>query len=404
MIPGYWAQELKKGVETSLADLDKLDYERGRPGRVQERRQGPRGLVLQWHITERCNWRCAHCYQEHYSAEELRFRDLLNIVEQYKQLLGSLTQQAQPFQIRGHINVSGGEPFIRRDFLDLLEVFSANKHWFSFGILTNGSFIDEAMAIRLRKLGAAHVQVSIEGARLTNDSIRGPGALKKTVSALKHLVRERVPSAISFTAHRANFREFAEVARLGRQLGVSRVWSDRLIPWGSGSTLRDQVLSPEETREFFEVMYNAHSEAVRKFCRTQILMHRALQFLVAGGRPYRCAAGDTLITVQPNGDVYPCRRMPILVGNLMETSLLELYYSSDLFRALRNPERVSDGCEDCIYSGVCRGGLKCLSYALTGDPFKADPGCWLALSEGKARGHEECPPLTQLQLGSSCHE
>ncbi|MEA3325633.1 MAG: SPASM domain-containing protein, partial [Euryarchaeota archaeon] len=76
----------------------------------------------------------------------------------------------------------------------------------------------------------------------------------------------------------------------------------------------------------------------------------------------------------PNGDLYPCRRMPIRAGNLLETPLIELYYESDLFCALR--KRISEGCEGCFYSGLCRGGLRCLSYALTGDPFTTDPGCW----------------------------
>jgi radical SAM protein with 4Fe4S-binding SPASM domain len=115
-------------------------------------------------------------------------------------------------------------------------------------------------------------------------------------------------------------------------------------------------------------------------------MIRALQFLVAGERPYRCRAGDSLITVMPNGDVYPCRRMPILVGNLMETPLAELYYRSDVFRALRDSQRVSDGCDVCRYAGVCRGGARCVSYAMTGDPFTADPGCWLAGGRCRSEG------------------
>lgn len=348
----------------------------------------PGFLKLQWHITERCNLRCAHCYQEAHSDEELRFQDLLRVLEQFKDLLDQLSC-GSPFPVRGHITVSGGEPFVRQDFLELLEVFHANKDVFSFAILTNGSFIDEVMARRLRKLSPSFVQVSVEGTQATNDSIRGPGSFEKTITALKHLVRERIYSVISFTAHRRNFREFTEVARLGRELEVSRVWADRLIPCGSGSTLREQVLSPDETLEFIEIMHRAQGEASRTFCRTEIAMHRALQFLVAGGRPYHCGAGDTLITVQPNGDLYPCRRMPIRVGNLMETSLVELYNKNGLFRVLRNRDYVSKGCEGCSFSGQCRGGLKCLSYALTGDPFKADPGCWRTLTEQKAVGCEE---------------
>lgn len=339
-------------------------------------------MVLQWHITERCNWRCAHCYQEGYSGEELEFKDLLNIKGQFVELLDHLNYLKSPATIRGHINISGGEPFIRHDFMDLLEVFKSDKEKYSFAILTNGSFIDSTVAKCLRELGPTFVQVSIEGTPVTNDKIRGAGAFKKTVSALKNLKQEKVPSVISFTAHRNNFLEFPEVAKLGCQLGVTRVWADRLIPEGSGADLMEQLLSPKETKDFFETMYTARGESLQSFCQTNIAMQRALQFLIGGGRPYQCAAGDRLVTVQPNGDLYPCRRMPICVGNLLQTSLLELYSNNNLFLALQDQNHISNECKDCTYVKHCRGGLKCLSYAVTGNPFNADPGCWLKKSKG----------------------
>lgn len=39
-----------------------------------------RGLLLQWHIMERCNLRCAHCSQKNNSGEGLRFQYLLEVV------------------------------------------------------------------------------------------------------------------------------------------------------------------------------------------------------------------------------------------------------------------------------------------------------------------------------------
>jgi radical SAM protein with 4Fe4S-binding SPASM domain len=346
-----------------------------RPEACQAAPHRPIGLLLQWHVTERCNRRCAHCYQEGYSGEELPFPDLIRVLEQFKNLLRSRSSEARGFPVPGHVTVTGGEPFVRRDFLNLLELLASDRARYSFAILTNGSFIDEKMARRLRRLGPAFVQVSIEGSRATHDAIRGPGDFDRTLSALKNLVRERIRTLISFTAHRANFRDFGEVARLGRRLRVSRVWADRLIPRGAGA--ENGALTPTETREFFEIMHRARTEAARSwFGRTEVSMRRALQFLVGGGAPYRCAAGDTLVTVQPNGDLVPCRRMPIRVGNLMETPLVELYQESDLFRALRDRDQVSDGCHGCFHAGTCRGGLKCLSYATTGDPFRIDPGCW----------------------------
>lgn len=354
-------------------------------------------LRLQWHITERCNLRCAHCYQEARPSREIAFKELLTVVGQFKDLLTALGNQAGGGPARGHITVTGGEPFVRRDFLDLLEVFSANRSRFSFAILTNGSFIDAAMARHLHQLRPSYVQVSIEGGPATHDRIRGRGNYERTVSAVKHLVRERLRTLISFTAHRLNFREFADVARLGRQLGVARVWADRLIPQGNATTIGDQALTPQETLEFFRIMRQARNETTRCwFNQTEIAMHRALQFL-EGGAPYHCTAGDTLITVQPNGDLYPCRRMPIRVGNIMETPLVDLYFRSDLFRALRNRNRVNKGCQDCFYRGLCRGGLKCLSFAMTSDPFQADPGCWLVSTDKRVNRFENEVSISYVQ-------
>jgi radical SAM protein with 4Fe4S-binding SPASM domain len=334
--------------------------------------------LFQWHVTERCNLRCAHCYQESYAGEELGFPDLLRILDRFKDLLDRWQRDAGR-RVRGHVTVTGGEPFVRSDFLDLLEILAAHRDRFGFAILTNGSLVDASLARRLKRLSPAFVQVSIEGAHASHDRLRGPGNFERTVAAIETLVRHAIRTFISFTAHRGNFREFGDVARLGRDLRVARVWADRLIPHGSGSNLMDHTLTPEETREFFEIMFKARTEAARRWLgRTEIAMHRALEFLLGGGAPYHCTAGDTLITVMPNGDVYPCRRMPIRVGNLLETSLVDLYYKNELLRALRDRNRISEGCEGCCYAGLCRGGLKCLSYARTDDPFKADPGCWLA--------------------------
>ena len=95
---------------------------------------------------------------------------------------------------------------------------------------------------------------------------------------------------------------------------------------------------------------------------------------------YRCSAGDTLVTVMPDGDVYPCRRLPVKVGNIRETRLRDLYLGSRLMRDLRDRDRVAEGCEGCHFARICGGGSRCLSHAVNGDPFRADPGCWLAFN------------------------
>jgi radical SAM protein with 4Fe4S-binding SPASM domain len=339
----------------------------------------PSKIVLQWHVTDRCNLRCSHCYQDTYSGTELDLDSLTGILAQFRDLLHQAAAARGTGPVRGHVTVTGGEPFSRKDLPQLLEHLSGNRAWSTFGILTNGTSIDRETARELRALQTSFVQVSIEGTRSTHDRIRGDGSYDRAACALEHLASEGVRTLISFTAHRGNYREFPDVVRLGRRLKVRKVWADRMIPHGTGQGLSVDILSPEETREFVGIMARTRdTEGRRLFGRTGVGMDRALQFLAGGGRPYACQAGRGLITVMPDGSLYPCRRMPVSVGNVMETPLSRLYFESGLLMSLRDEDCVSEGCEACFYHRLCRGGLRCLAYAVTRNPFTADPGCWRA--------------------------
>lgn len=137
-------------------------------------------------------------------------------------------------------------------------------------------------------------------------------------------------------------------------------------------------MTPDQTREFIGIMERERRRAW--FGASPVVLQRSLQFTATGVSPYRCSAGDTLVTVLPNGDVSPCRRMPLVAGNMLRQPLESIYNNSDLFRRLRDRSRVSTGCESCFYARTCGGGSRCLAWAIHGDPFRADPGCWLAAS------------------------
>jgi len=339
----------------------------------------PQNLLLQWHVTERCNLHCQHCYQGASPCPELDYPTLLTILEQFKTLLSRLRKQA-PF-LPAHITLTGGEPFVRKDFPELVETIASQSNLFSFAILTNGALIDRERAAWLAQMKPKFVQISLEGNQATHDRIRGAGNFEQTVTAIQRMIQAKIPTYISFTAQKQNYREFLDVARLGRKLKVQRVWSDRAIQTGKNrDELKQQTLSPEETRDWLAIMGRARQEAQRDWSsHTVISLNRALQFFASKGQPYRCSAGDSLICLLPNGDLVPCRRMPIVVGNVLLNPLVELY-SCETFSELRNPQRISAGCEDCLFKRLCAGGLRCLSYALSGSPFQADPGCWVAKS------------------------
>ncbi|MCE1249071.1 MAG: radical SAM protein [Firmicutes bacterium] len=338
----------------------------------------PRKFKLQWHINESCNLRCRHCYQEGYSSADPPLEELLTILKDFINFLEKWNKQEG--SAGAHINITGGEPFLREDFFDFLEILNTEfRDKFSFGILTNGTLITEKSAQKLKKLHTGFVQVSMEGSGETHDSIRGKGSYIKAAEGLKHLVNAGVPSLISFTANRENFREFGYVAELGKKLGVSRVWADRMIPSGCGSDMGDVILTPAETMEFFRIMKESGKKSFLPWKNnTEVQMCRALQFLEGGGMPYSCSAGDTLITIMHDGTFLPCRRMPIPLGNLKHKSFEELYFKTPFLDELRDKNKPIKGCEKCRFLPACRGGLKCLSYAVKQTSFAADPGCPLS--------------------------
>ena len=336
-------------------------------------------FLLQWHITERCNLHCRHCYQEDRPLEDRPLEDLLTICEQYQDLLTHLRRQRTD-TVHGNLTITGGEPLLHPDLFPLLEKIRHHEKRLMpcrVAILTNGTQIDRETASRFAQMELRYVQVSIDGTQPTHDAIRGPGSFEAAVRGIQELVRHNVITIISMTVHRENFREFPEVVRLGQKLKVRKVWSDRHLPFGRGGTL--QPLDKNEVREWLEIMSQTKSKAERRFfSKTEVALDRALQSLVPGGQPYRCTAGKTLLAVGAQGEVYPCRRMPHNVGNLFETSLIDIYNQSPFLQKLRDDATPIPGCTGCRHFSHCGGGLRCYSYAQHGSPFHSDPGCFYA--------------------------
>lgn len=321
---------------------------------------------MQWHLSENCNLRCLHCYQENHKPIQLDFDKLVIIYKQFKELLNKK-------KMKGHINITGGEPLCNSYLFKLLDLIKEDSDLISFSILTNGTLINEKIAKKIKSYNPLYVQVSLEGGKKTNDYIRGKGTYKKIAEGIVNLRKENLFTSISFTATSLNYKEFPKVVRYARRYDVNNVWSDRFIPLGDSD--KSLTLNYEQTREYLEIMNKERNKLKKiKNNNTTISMYRALQFQMTNDFAYGCTAGDTLLTVMENGDLVPCRRMPIIVGNLFDRSMYDLYTNSDILKTLRE-KKIPDECINCEHSEVCHGGLKCLTYAMYKNLNHKDYGC-----------------------------
>ena len=340
-------------------------------------------LVLQFHITGRCNLRCKHCYRTEGNAEKLSYGDVISVIDQFRSLR-TRYNAAHGIKKRGHINLTGGEPFIREDIAKIIGYIDRHNSELTYAVLSNGSFIDEEMTELLKQTKVSFAQLSIDGDRKRHDALRAPGDYDRVFATAQRLEAAGIRTYISFTANRGNYKYLPKVARKCRKAGITKLWSDRLVPIGTGEQMIDKVIADKELPGYIRTLQKAQGNRFTKklYPKTQVAMNRALQFLNTDGAIYSCSAGESLITVDEFGQVMPCRRMLVVCGDVFSQSLEDIYYGNPVFCELRE-HTVPKECRHCLFSYLCGGGAKCQSHAMYGTYRKADYACPLRNKDGE---------------------
>jgi len=338
----------------------------------------PRSLVLQWHITERCNWRCGHCYQENYNTPEMDLQKMKDVLEQYVELVKKWRLPKQ----YARIQITGGEPFLRTDLFAFLEMLHKYSDLVSWTVMSNGSLLDGDKAGKLKSLGIRNFQVSLEGLEKTNDEIRGRGSFRKIIKAIELLNQANILVRVSLTLTKNNCGEIGKLAEILAPLNVGALAVRRIIPSGlNKSHFEDLLLEPMALRNLYREIENINREMARKGYSLKIMggcesavFNDEISAPGLMSRDYCIMADGTIITLMPDGDVLICRRCPIKIGNVYKNSLEDIYYSP-VYKALIEKKDVPFECKICSNLKECFGGAKCVTYALTGKTAP-DIQCW----------------------------
>jgi len=327
-------------------------------------------FYFQWHITEQCNKRCRHCYQNGRPLPDLPLVSLHTILDRIDEALVKWGR-------KGSLSLTGGEPLIRElELFALMGRLDGMQSIAYYDILSNGSLISNDVARAFKdhpKL--RRVQLSLEGATPeVNDAIRGDGSYQETLSAIRTMKRHDLAVSVMTTASRLNCQDIPHIVDLLENEGVDAISVERLIPEGRGRLFGDQLLSPQQLRELYTALY----EMGRRKQSIRVLTYRPLFALVAPDDPdvgALCSAGNNALTVMPDGTVYPCRRLPIPIGNVLEDGLFSIWYDSEVLWNIRNPRNLRGKCSTCDLLASCRG-CRAMAYFCSGDYMAEDPQCW----------------------------
>ncbi|HUL30042.1 MAG TPA: radical SAM protein [Thermodesulfobacteriota bacterium] len=326
---------------------------------------------IQWHITNLCNLHCAHCYQDHFSTKSDVGRSELQKISD--NLLTSMDEWEQ----ETCIHLTGGEPLLKPELFDLLSYLNQQPRVKELGIITNGLLLDRERVRRLSDLPKLKkVKISMDGADAeTNDAIRSEETFEKIMDHISSARDEkRFEIILMFTAMKRNFRSLPLLLNLCRDHGIDGLIIERFIPLGKGRGIVNEVLGREEWKEMIRILFYLFSIEGGP---SSALPYQAFQIRLDGEEPELlgapCVVGVDGLCIMPQGDVFPCRRLPISIGNLLATSLKQIWEESDVLERLRRKRNLKGKCGTCKMDD-CRG-CRSLAFALTHDYLAEDPHC-----------------------------
>ena len=340
-------------------------------------------FFIQWHLTERCNLRCTHCYQGTGQAgQELSFPEISSVIGEAADMLAAW-REAYGIDFSPSFHVTGGEPLLHRDLPAILE--DMKKRQFAVYLLSNGTLISASWAARLRALGVDGVQISLEGPGPVHEDIRGPGSFAAALQGAQNLVAAGVKVIFNTTLSRLNAASFPDLVPLSLSLGVQELGFARLVPSGRGEALLDQMLSPDELLQLYQDIRSLEVNGLNVGSGDPLANQNGLAEVHETGEndsfPWGgCAAGISGLTLLPNGTVLPCRRLPVSLGNVRRDRLREIWATSPVLDALRDKTRYPGKCGSCPRWAQCRG-CRAIAYAYsraqgTPDFLAPDPQCF----------------------------
>ena len=260
--------------------------------------------------TMRCNLHCEGCYASNYSHESDMPAELFQRIVTEAAEMGAYL-----------VTVLGGEPFMRRDLLDIV---AANPETY-FQIFSNGTLVTPAHIARLAELGNAALMLSIEGDEATTDERRGRGTYSKLLHTMDLLKGHGVLFGYSSTVTRKNWEMLLSDAFVDPlvERGAAISWHFLYMPVGRAPNV-DLMPTPEERNQI----------------RLGIERIRATKAMFAvdfwGDAPWvgGCIAGKHYLHVTNQGWVEPCIFTHFATSNIADTSLAEAF-NSPYFEEIR---------------------------------------------------------------------
>jgi radical SAM protein with 4Fe4S-binding SPASM domain len=313
---------------------------------------------LELQITNKCNLRCGHCYINPSSPPssstfcKARLRSVGRVDRKLKGAMGELSEENRSElsikqirtilkdfeQMQGlRVLISGGEPLLHSKFEEINEMLP--RFLLRKVLISNGSLLDEK---RIEGLNVDEIQISIDGLENAHDSLRGKGTYRLAMKAAQLSLDQGFHVSIATMIHPKNLRDFDEMERLFKDMGIKEWTVDVPCVTGRLEQNTEFQISPEIGGRYLKYGYGGG-------------LHTANPGF---------ACGLHLMAVMADGKAAKCTFYSDNAVGRVEEGLRTCWHRM-------GPIKLDELKCDCAFIESCRGGCR-YRAALSGDPLGKD--------------------------------
>ncbi len=306
-------------------------------------------VYLSYEVTHRCNLNCRHCYIDKKSImikRELKAGDL-------EFFLYRLNRYNLPLNIQ----VTGGEPLLRQDLWEIIEVVSTHTIE-SWTFNTNGLLINKEIAEKLESYGVERVFISIDGDEETHEYLRGKGTFSRALEAVRIFNKyTSIPVEINTMVTKKYPETIKRVVEVlsSENLRYDKINIGFFLPvWNAKNVdlIKELLLTPHE---FYS---NSHR---KEWLEGSKIEDDFFDYTPSQAWNYHCGAGFYNYVLDPYGNIFPCmvdRTRFFYMGNILRDDD-ELIFRENGEKYFRRKPVPFSSCKNCKYYLLCKS---CMAY------------------------------------------
>lgn len=256
-------------------------------------------------VTNRCMYRCWHCYNADRSQQDVPLAVLQEIVRQ--------------LQSRHVVSVTltGGEPLLRPDLEEVVRTFGGRTH---LTLNTTGKGLTPARAQAIKAAGLFALGVSLDSEDpAEHDHLRGhEGAFATAVNALEIAANAGLyPYIIAVGTHDLLQTErFESFLQFAARCGALEVHLLEPCATGKLAGRNDVLLDSDEHRRILDFQ--------RAVAQREDLPVLSTFLYLESPEAFGCGAGLTHLYIDGSGEVCPCNLVPLSFGNVTQEPLFTI--------------------------------------------------------------------------------